>query len=173
VNLVGMQTSVRTLGVMTVVKIVPLTDSENETMRDINGEVIYRPKNVNISQIFRLGQSHADTPWTQMGTILQILFSHGGRYDFQRQGGDRHPQDTILPSGYLFHPEYVSFSTVAIGVFAKGAGISMNEILSIQNTFAGLRSSFAPGTQMDPVYRNLPALNVANTRLGFILARGN
>ena len=96
----------------------------------------------------------------------------GGRSAAQRSFGDD-AFVAVIPSGYLFNPEYLSFSTAAIGVFAKGAGISMNEILSIQNTFAGLRSSFDPGTPMDPVYRNLPALNVANTRLGFILARGN
>jgi hypothetical protein len=104
--------------------------------------------------------------------MLQILFKQGGRYDFQRQGGDMHVgYDLINSSNMLFHQEYRSFSTVAIGLFAAGAGISQDTILLIQNNYASMRSSFQPGTVMHDVYRNLPSLNVANTILGYSLAR--
>ncbi len=138
---------------------------------DYNGDIIYRPENITPQEIYDHGRAYRNASWSETSAMLQILFKQGGRYDFQRQGGDRHALDTITDSGFLFHREYRSFSTVAIGLFAAGAGISESQILTIQNTYAGFRSNFGRDERMDTNYTNLAALNVANTHLGFIMAR--
>lgn len=145
---------------------VHAVDPDGEPLRDINGNIILKPSNISLQEIFDLGRSYRGQSLFSIGTMLTMLFSQGGRYDFQRQGGSRHPSDRILPSGFLFHREYVSFSTVAIGIFAQGAGMSFGRILSIQNNFAWFRSTFSEGTSMHPTYTSLPRSNVHNTRVG-------
>jgi hypothetical protein len=140
---------------------------------DDDGNIIYRPQNITPQEIYNLGLAYRNASWAETAPMLQILFKQGGRYDFQRQGGEIHEgYDRITRDNMLFHAEYKSFSTVAIGLFAAGAGISRSEILSIQNNYAWMRSSFPPGTRMHDVYTSLPALNVANTIIGYSLARG-
>jgi hypothetical protein len=66
-------------------------------------------------------------------------------------------------------PAFVNFATVAIGLFGASAGIPAGEILSYQNTYAGLFSVFSPGTVYDTYYTHLPASNVFNTNTGYRL----
>jgi hypothetical protein len=150
---------------------VALSDRRG-TFIDNDGEIIYRPQNITPQEIYNFGLAYRNASWSETSTMLQILFKQGGRYDFQRQGGDLHTGfDRITEDHMLFHREYKSFSTVAIGLFAAGAGISQETILFIQNNYASLNSSFKLGTAMHDVYRNLPSLNVANTILGYSIAR--
>jgi hypothetical protein len=83
-------------------------------------------------------------------------FNQGHEWDAQRIGGH-------------FHPEFVDYATVAIGLYADAAGITENQILSIENNFALLESHYPPGTPMDSTYTHLPERNVANTDLGYQL----
>ena len=80
----------------------------------------------------------------------------GGEWDAQRVGGK-------------YHPEYVDYATVAIGLYAASAGISRDIILRIQDAYAARYSRFEPRTKMDNTYTHLPERNVANTDLGFQL----
>jgi len=82
--------------------------------------------------------------------------NQGGEWDAQRVGGK-------------FHPEYVDYATVAIGLYAASSGMSRDEILRIQDAFAAVKSRFPPDSVMDETYTHLPARNVANTDLGFQL----
>jgi hypothetical protein len=154
---------------------VPLINANGERVLDLEGNVIYRPSGRTPADLFNHGRRHQDTPWTQIGTVLQYLFGTEGRYDFQRQAGSFHPAadahrgDRILPTGEQFHREYVSFSTVGIGLFAAGAGISLHEILTIQNNIAGrtMMSSWPASMPRHSVYTHLPQLNVRNTEIGY------
>ncbi len=89
--------------------------------------------------------------------LMQLYkLRQGGEWDAQRVGGK-------------YHPEYVDYATVAIGLYAASAGISRDIILRIQDTYAAKYSHFEPGTKMDKTYTHLPERNVANTDLGFQL----
>ena len=144
---------------------------EGQVVHDMNGNIVYKPHDISLSQIYNLGfnlrgQSEAFV----LGKMAQ-LFLHGGRYDFQRESGPEHVRiDRITPDGYLFHPEFVSFSTIAIGIFGEAAGISKEFVLKAQNYYAGALSNFAAGTPMSADYANLPVLNVENTKLGYHIA---
>ena len=82
--------------------------------------------------------------------------NQGGEWDAQRVGGQ-------------FHPEYVDYATVAIGLYAASSGMSRDEILRIEDAFAARESRYRPETEMDKIYTHLPVRNVANTDLGFQL----
>jgi len=59
-------------------------------------------------------------------------------------------------------------STVNIGIYAAASGMSLNEILNIENTFAYYKSSFK-GQIMSPQYEYLAERNVNNTKIGYEL----
>jgi hypothetical protein len=90
----------------------------------------------------------------EFGALLK--FKQGGPWDAQRIGGK-------------FHPEFVDYATVVIGLYAAASGMSRGEILGIQNGYAALFSHYPPSTLMDKDYTHLPARNVINTRLGYDL----
>lgn len=90
----------------------------------------------------------------EFGELAQ--FKQGGKWDAQRIGGK-------------FHLEFVEYATVSIGLYCSAAGISVSECLGIQNIYAGMFSRYKLNTDMDPTYKNLPILNVFNTKLGYIL----
>jgi len=83
-------------------------------------------------------------------------FKQGGPWDAQRAGG-------------RFHPEFVNYATVIIGLYAAASGSSRQEILSIENGYAALFSRYAQHPEMDRTYTHLPRLNVQNTEIGFQL----
>ncbi|MCQ8280166.1 DUF4214 domain-containing protein [Acetobacteraceae bacterium KSS8] len=87
-------------------------------------------------------------------------FKQGGVWDAQRVGG-------------TFNSMYVDYATIAIGLYASALGISQNEILNIENSYAYLFSSYPQGTAMDPIYTNLPERNVINTGIGYELVNDN
>ena len=84
-----------------------------------------------------------------------LRFRQGGEWDLQR-----------LETGKV-DPKYVDYSTVAIGLYAAGAGLPRESILDFQNAYAAAKSNFAPGTKKDPVYTSLPVRNVMNTDFGY------
>ncbi len=89
----------------------------------------------------------------------------GGLYDFDRGGR----WDLQRLQGY-FNPRYIDAATVAIGVYAASAEMSISDILSVQN-FVARNSVYAPGTVMDSTYTHLPARNVTNTQVGYDLVK--
>lgn len=87
--------------------------------------------------------------------LMQLSkLNQGGEWDAQRVGGK-------------YHPEYVDYATVAIGLYAASSGMSRDEMLRIQDAFAAGESRYPPDTVMDKTYTHLPVRNVANTDLGF------
>lgn len=82
-------------------------------------------------------------------------FGRGGAWDAQRLGR-------------TYHPEFVDYSTVAIGLYAAANGIPREEILETENLVA-ITSNCKDSGQMDNVYTHLPVRNVQNTDLGYQL----
>ena len=82
-------------------------------------------------------------------------FNHGFSWDAQRIGS-------------TVNQDFIDYATVVIGLYAAASGMSQAAVLTIQNAFAGLYSSFG-NVQYDTTYTNLPARNVANTQLGYQL----
>jgi hypothetical protein len=71
---------------------------------------------------------------------------------------------------HTFHPEFVDYATVAIGLYAAASGIPEDEILTVQNIRAR-DSHFDPGQKMDDTYTHLRTANVENTHRGYELYR--
>lgn len=96
-------------------------------------------------------------PAIMLHEIMQLYkFKQGGEWDAQRVGG-------------RYHAEYVDYATIAIGLYAASAGISRDQVLSLQDLYAMANSRFDPKAEMDKTYVHLPYRNVANTDLGYQL----
>lgn len=85
-------------------------------------------------------------------------FRQGGEWDAQRVG-------------HRYHDEYVDYATVAIGLYAAAAGIPEAAILTIQDTYAFLRSRYRDKAGHDKDYPSLLHENVENTQIGYSLYR--
>jgi hypothetical protein len=97
----------------------------------------------------------------QANILLQIdlqKFGQGGEWDLQRLTGN-------------FDPRYIDAATIAIGYYCAAAGLSYEQTMAIQNTYALFRSTYGPNTIMDNNYIHLPVRNVTNTRIGMNLFR--
>ena len=82
-------------------------------------------------------------------------FRDGGPWDLQRADGKN-------------MTEFRDVSTVAIGLYAASLGLNIEDILTIENDYAGYFSRFG-NAEMDETYTHLPKLNVENTRRGYEL----
>ena len=71
---------------------------------------------------------------------------------------------------HTYHPEFVDYATVAIGLYAAANGIPEKDILTVQNLRAR-DSHFDSRVKMDGTYTHLPTRNVENTHLGYELYR--
>ena len=109
-----------------------------------------------VAQGHRLRNRPLDSIAAQVA-IDRLNFRQGGRWHAQRLEGE------------FFH-EWVDYATLAIGLYAAAAGLSMRDILTIQNLYARLFSTF-PAAEMDRTYTNLAKRNVVNTEIGFRLYR--
>ena len=81
-------------------------------------------------------------------------FRRSGPWDAQRLGGSKHPQ-------------FIDYSTVAIGLYAAANEISRDDILAVENAFS-IFSNFG-NVDIDETYTFLPKRNVFNTDLGYSL----
>jgi hypothetical protein len=97
--------------------------------------------------------SFSDAPGAE-GRAGLINFGQGAPWDVQRVGSDPRPTQA-----------FIDYATVGMALYGAAAGIPQNEMLSIENRYAGLRSNFG-NAQLDQTYINLPARNVFNTKLG-------
>jgi hypothetical protein len=84
-------------------------------------------------------------------------FGRGGKWDLQRLSGN-------------FDPRFIDLATILIGMFAASAGVTRDQILSIENKIA-ITSTYAKGTVMDSTYTHLPVRNVTNTDTGMRLVQ--
>jgi hypothetical protein len=87
-------------------------------------------------------------------TVALAHFRRGGPCDAQRLGGSD-------------HPEFVDYSTVAIGLYAAANGMPRAEILEGEGLVA--RGSDFKGQPLDKVYTHLAVRNIQNTDLGYLL----
>ena len=62
---------------------------------------------------------------------------------------------------------YIDYATVAIGIYGHSAQIPVDDILYIQNAYAGLKSNFGNSVEFDKFYTHLPVRNVYNTYKGY------
>lgn len=90
-----------------------------------------------------------------------------------RNFGQGKPWDAQRFQGKV-QDEWVDYATVAIGLYAAASGMSREQILLIENRYAGPNSNFTnPATgerpPMSAAYPNLADRNVQNTLLGFEL----
>ncbi len=67
-----------------------------------------------------------------------------------------------------FHPEFVDYATVLIGLYAAANGIPESLILSVEN-FIAFGSKYEKDIIYDNKYKNLPERNVKNTDKGYYL----
>jgi hypothetical protein len=133
---------------------VPFLDDDGQQVLDINGRPMMRPSDVDPH--FFLNTNDTGTFAEAFGELYN--FRQGGAWDIQRVGPN-----------LQFTPDFVDFSTVMIGLYAAANGIPIGTLLDMQNTYAGMYSKFAPNTQMDRTFTNLPASNVWNTKKGYEL----
>jgi hypothetical protein len=88
-------------------------------------------------------------------TAALAHFRRGGPWDAQRLGGSD-------------HPEFVDYSTVAIGLYAAANGMPRAKTLEVEDLVAR-RSHFRGDPEKDKIYTHLPVRNVRNTDLGYQL----
>jgi hypothetical protein len=97
------------------------------------------------------------------GGVLALAYKTAALAHFRRYG----PWDAQRLGG-SDHPEFVDYSTVAIGLYAAANGMSRTEILEVEDLVAR-GSHFHGRPEMDKIYTHLPVRNIRNTDLGFQL----
>jgi hypothetical protein len=80
---------------------------------------------------------------------LPSAYRAGGGLDAQPQGAS---------------PAYANY---AFGAYMSAAGYNLNQTLTGADIYAQYRSSYPPGTTMDPTYQFTPEANVMNITYGF------
>ena len=101
--------------------------------------------------------SNSFDPYGMSGAAGAFLTT-SNLYDFRR-GGRLDAQVRYAGS--------TAYANYAFGVSASAAGLTLAQALSGANDYAGQRSSYAPGTQYDPNYPKVPAVNVKNINSGY------
>jgi RHS repeat-associated protein len=141
---------------------VPFQDDQGNEVSDWRGQKMMMPDDADPNFFVQQGLANAALDAQVSGSSFAVdalsNFRQGGAWDLQRVGPNLN-----------FNHQFIDFSTVAIGLYAAAAGISLNSILFIQNTYAAAFSNYPSNTRFDPVWTSLPARNVYNTRLGYEL----
>lgn len=70
---------------------------------------------------------------------LYAYLSHGGTFDYQRQGNPL--------TGYTQLPQFRDVSNFNVGLFAQQAGLTLDQALSFAGTYAGIFSGNARPNQ--------------------------
>ena len=84
-------------------------------------------------------------------------FRIGGPWDAQRGAGGH------------WYPEFRSFASVAIGLYAGADGLTADQVNAVADLYASQHSQFT-GQVMDSRFQSLPQANVDNTSMGVNLA---
>ena len=92
----------------------------------------------------RIGEAYRAAlanPETSAGALPYLALQLGldlgqaGTYDYQRSGN--------MITGYTQYPRFRPIANVNVGLLGQQAGLTLEEVLSVAGTFAGLRSSNA------------------------------
>jgi RHS repeat-associated protein len=135
--------------------ITPMMDDQGNIIFGGNGLPASMPVGIFPGDFVYLGEHLAGTPQAYSSLFN---FRQGGDWDLQRLAGGTGIDGRLIDS-----------STICIGLYAAAAGIPYPTLMSIQNTYAGLWSSYPTGTPMDQTWTNLPSRNVSNTNTGYSL----
>jgi hypothetical protein len=145
----------------------PLTDKNGNVVQGANGKPALIPGGFDVNGVIKTGQSDKElrgyAPMVGTTQTAEDLanFRTGGKWDLQRLSGN-------------FDPRFIDSATILIGMYAQSAGITRDQILSIQNDFAAVAHvihGYPAGTPMDPTYTHLPVRNVTNTDIGMRLVQ--
>jgi hypothetical protein len=147
-------------------KAVPLFDDDGDPVMVWNpkyrqDEQVQIPEDISLNYFAKVGEEDRNRSWgEQKARLLNFLW--GQKWDLQRPG-------LVKDSAgkYINFPQFVDVATIAIGVYAGAAGISLDKLLADQSVAARYGSY---GTAFaDPEYGPLPHRNVLNTELGYYL----
>ena len=132
------------------------------TWLNYHGDTIQWPKGISFQDIYNSGVSAWSAQIVSPASIeiaAGTFFSPGGVYDFQRSP---YPNSNNL---------YIDATSVAIGIWAAGAGLSLDAIQQMNNSAAWGFSHYTPqqlqANPLDPIYKNTTTRNVANINLGY------
>lgn len=137
-----------------------LTDKAGRPIRNYDGRMIEVPPHVTLGEIIAFGKrGRGKLPWEQAKLLGN--FRQYGPMDYQRLG-------------HTYHPKYVDFSTVAIGLAAAAMGLPVSDILAAEEGY-GLTHSMRGWrhAKKNLIWWPLPERNVYNTKLGYRLYQSN
>jgi hypothetical protein len=132
---------------------VPMLDDQGQPVIGASGRPVMIPRLSDPHFFVDMGL--ASNSLTQLSDLLKFRIGHD--WDLQRNPN--------------FNESLRDGATIAIGLYAAAAGIPEGELLTMQNTYAGLYSSFKE--TMDETYKNLAKRNVENTHIGYKLYRSH
>ena len=155
---------------------VPFMDDKGQAVTDFKGQPMMRPAGMDphffVNQALNDLKVEAgnlvslpteDGSWPKKDGLAALVyqaaalshFRRGGPWDAQRIGGS-------------FHPEFIDYATVAIGLYCAANGITKEHSLMIQNIVAR-DSHYKSDKEMDKIYSYLLTRNVHNTEIGYSL----
>jgi len=148
---------------------VPFVDDKGQGYLNVWGSPIQRP--TGLDPHFFVDQGLKDRQAEEAllssggdeGALAALGYKTAALANFRRGG----PWDAQRLAGTV-HPEFVDYSTVAIGLYAAANGMTREEILEVEDLVAR-RSHFQGNPEMDKTYTHLPVRNIKNTDLGYWL----
>ena len=139
---------------------VPVFDKSGQKIYGASGNPLERPfatpfpSNPDLDPAFFAKQGADDSNVPIAIPFDLFKFRRGGEWDAQRLEGD-------------FQGEYRDYATVAIGIYGAAAGLSVEDVLAVEDLVASVGGHYKE--LPDPDYVRLPSLNVENTRIGYDL----
>jgi hypothetical protein len=147
---------------------IPLRTDAGAVVKGASGEDALVPQNFNIKAVLKSGDTVKlmTTPsiWDPDGRSIKAglamlaldldKFPRSKSWDIQRLDG-------------TFDRRYIDGATILIGMYAASAGMTLSDMLFIENRYA-VRGDHK-GATFDPTYTNLPPRNVRNTEIGYEL----
>jgi hypothetical protein len=131
-----------------------MTDDHGNVVMDARGSAALMPVGFTAQQFVASGEKMKDYPVEARVDLSK--FKQGGPWDLQRLNGK-------------FDSRFTDGATIAIGLYASAAGIPFKSLMTIQNNYAAVMSTWKTGTPMDQTWTHLPVRNVINTGIGYRL----
>ncbi len=131
-----------------------MTDDHGNVVMDARGGPALMPVGFTAQQFVASGEKMKDYPVEARVDLSK--FKQGGPWDLQRLNGK-------------FDSRFTDGATIAIGLYASAAGIPFKSLMTIQNDYAAIMSTWKTGTPMDQTWTHLPIRNVTNTAIGYRL----
>jgi RHS repeat-associated protein len=145
----------------------PLNDKNGNAVQGANGKPALIPGGFDVNAVVQAGKDdkymRSVAPMVGTADTSSDLanFRTGGKWDLQRLSGN-------------FDPRFIDSATILIGMYAKAAGITRDQILKIQDDFAAAAHvihGYPKNTPMSSTYTHLPVRNVTNTDIGMGLVQ--